>query len=123
MSYHHRHARRTALGASAAEVATTVQNLVKTLGPGLNVAAGVINDPAFPTVLARLKTIKQLAEQEAARRGASSTASVGLGLKKFVPPLDAYIYIQRKPWVLPVGAAAALTIPFLLGFWLGRGRH
>ncbi len=46
----------------------------------------------------------------------------GIGLRKAVPVFRAYVYAEQHPWVKPVAVAAAVGVPFLLGYLVGRRR-
>ena len=43
-----------------------------------------------------------------------------LGLKKVAKPLRAYVWYRKNPWILPVGIAAVIGIPFALGYAFGK---
>lgn len=44
----------------------------------------------------------------------------GIGLRYAITPLHAAVYARQNPWVVPLGAAVVLGIPFLLGMAVGK---
>lgn len=91
-------------------------------GGALGTGAKVVSDPYLPEVLCY---VDQLAQIEA---GGKVTACPrlpagrvgGIGLRKVVTPLRAYVYAEQHPWVYPVAIGAAIGIPFLLGYLFGK---
>lgn len=89
----------------------------------LSKAQGVIEDPYLPELVC-LTT--QLRAVEARKPLPVCQPTIpragGIGLRKAVPLVKAYVYAEQHPWVKPVAVAAALGIPFLLGYLVGRRR-
>ncbi len=77
----------------------------------------IVMDPAFFDVAKRFQTLHEI---EAAKPGASQSDSVGVGLKQFLMPLDALIYVRRNPWALWAGLAGAVVIIGGIGYRLGQ---
>lgn len=91
-------------------------------GGALGTGAKVIQDPYLPEVLCR---VNQLAEIEAGTKVTPCPAMApgragGIGLRKVVAPLRAYVYAEQHPWVYPLGIAAVIGIPFLIGYLAGE---
>jgi len=88
--------------------AVSVMNQIE---PYLPTVMRVLEDPALPTVVARVNTIRGL---EVASAGGVSSNVKGVGLAKIVPALDAYIWYRKNPWVpwaaLGLGALAAFKL-------------
>ena len=106
---------------------STISSLATKVEPYLDVITSALDDPAFPAVIARIRTIRSLAESEAAVTASAPTAkvstaapAVGLGLNKFVTPLDYYIYFRKNKAATYVGIAAVLLLPLGIGFMIGR---
>ena len=47
----------------------------------------------------------------------------GIGLCTAVKPLQAAIYVRKRPWILPVGGLAVVGGLVAVGYLLGRGRR
>lgn len=99
-------------------------------GLGIDIAGAakavtqVAKDPCFDGVVKRVLTLREI---EAAKPSKPSEppkkpAGPGVGLCQAIKPLDAVIYVRRRPWVLPVGAAVVVGLIFGLGYTVGRGR-
>lgn len=91
-------------------------------GGALGTGAKVVSDPYLPEVLCR---VDQLAQIEAGQRPTPCVAMApgragGVGLRKVVEPLRAYVYAEQHPWVYPLAIGAAVGIPFLLGYLAGK---
>lgn len=115
-----------ALGSEAPGVISGLVTVVRKLGPVLPTVKLVLDDPAFPQVLARIKTLHEI---EASKPSAPSTpgvpapapgAPVGIGLNKAVPLLDAVIYTRRNPWAPWVVGGVLLLLIGGVGYRLGR---
>lgn len=139
MSYHRstpRRSLRAALGATSvsnqqaqqyADLAKKAKSVTQSLQSGIvsavDVASMIAADPALPDVGCRVAQLYALENKQPVRtcpptRGASGPG--GIGLSAAVPALKAWVYAKRHPWAVPVGAAAVLGIPFLLGYLAGR---
>lgn len=111
------------LGNEAPAVIGSLAKVVRTVGPALGTVRLVVEDPAFPTVLARIRTLHEI---EASKPSSPSTPSspatpgVGVGLSKAVPLLDAVIYARRNPWAPWAALGAVLLIIGGVGYGLGK---
>lgn len=97
-------------------------------------AAGKIaEDPCLPTVttlVLRLHALEQRgAQPSTGTRPGTGTGTKppaapvkGIGLCTAVRPLQAVVYVKERPWVLPLGALAAVAGLVGVGYALGRGR-
>lgn len=117
MSYHRRNPPRAALGGFS----STVVNALTSAGGALGTGAKVVQDPYLPEVLCM---VDQLAQIEAGQRVTPCVRIApgrpgGVGLRKVVPAMRAYVYAEQNPWAYPVAIGAAVGIPFLLGYLMG----
>lgn len=116
-----------ALGSEAPAVVSGLLKVVRTVGPVLPTVKAVVDDPAFPQVIARIKTLNEL-EKSQVRPTAPRVpgaprppaAPVGIGLNRAVPILDAVIYARRNPWAPWVAGGLALLIIGGVGYGLGK---
>jgi hypothetical protein len=109
---------RSALGDFASVVIQTLNNAGGALGTG----SKVVTDPYLPEVLCRVNQLAQI-EQRVPITACAKTPpgrTGGIGLRKVVAPLRAYVYAEQRPWIQPVAIAAAVGVPFVLGYLLGR---
>lgn len=92
----------------------------------------IVEDPALPTLVNRvqkLRSLEQQARTEAASAGKPQPGPkgpVGVGLHRFVGPLDKYIWTREHPTatklIVAGGAVALLGGVFMLGRWSKRSR-
>lgn len=79
-------------------------------------AKHVLADPALPELLLTLEEIYAVESATPSKPGVvGTTVKKNIGLKHVVPPLRAYLYARRNPWVVPAVVIGAFAIPFLLG--------
>lgn len=75
----------------------------------------IILDPALPRIINHLLELNKLEQKP------GGPHVPGIGLRHVEQPLKAYIWVRKNPWAFPVGIAALLGIPFLLGYFTGGG--
>jgi hypothetical protein len=93
-------------------------NLGLDVGDLPGIISDVLKDPALPEVLS---LVQQIVDIETHSSGGSSTSSSpGVGLRDFVTPLRAYVFVRRNPWVPYAAAVGVFLVPFLLGVVVGR---
>lgn len=103
--------------------------LIQKLGPHLDTIALVVNDPSFPSLMDRIKTLNAIEAGSAAGSSSSggssapSAANVGVGLRYGVMGLDAVIYARRNPWAVGVVGAGAVLFLLSIGFAMGSRRR
>jgi hypothetical protein len=109
------------LGATAGEIATIIQKV----GPYIDTLGYVVNDPAFPQLMARIKTLNEMEVKGVAGLGAvpPSQANVGIGLKWAVKGLDAVIFTRKNPWAAGLVGASIVLIIGSVGYAMGRRRR
>lgn len=77
----------------------------------------VVQDPALPTVV---NLIGEIVEIETGKPAGEPSNEPGVGLRKIVPALKAFVVIERNPWLPWAAGFAALALPFLGGVLVGR---
>ena len=102
----------------------TALTILEKAGPYLPVIMNALEDPALPQFVARIKTIKALetAKQKPSAPG-TKPAVVGVGLKNYLTPFDAFIYINKYPAVPYLAGAGIVLVLFGIGFGVGRLRR
>jgi hypothetical protein len=109
-------------GASVSDITT----IISKVGPHIDTLALVVNDPAFPQLMARIKTLNEL---EAGASGVAgfgvvpSKANIGIGLKWAVKGLDAVIFTKKNPWAAGLVGASLVLIIGSVGYAMGRRRR
>jgi len=112
VSYHRKHthlAPRAGLGDVVSAITTAVD---------------VTKDPYFGETICRVRQLSAI-EKRIAVPGCNTTApnlGGGVGLRKLMPPLRAYVYAERHKWAYVAAGAGVLGLPLLLGYVLGRSR-
>lgn len=112
MSYHRKSPRteRVALGDVAGAIATASQ---------------VVQDPYFNEVLCRINQLTAIERKQPIPNCTSTPDNIagGVGLRKAMPALRAYIYAEKQPlkWPLIAAAAGVIGIPALIGYAIGKG--
>jgi hypothetical protein len=119
MSYLPRKTKKASLG----DVVSSVTSALSTVTGAIGTAASAVNDPYLPETICH---VRQMSELENGGRVVTTCAKTadglrgGIGLRKFVKPLRAYVYAEQNPWVYPVAIGAAVGVPLLLGYLLGK---
>ena len=108
-----------ALGAEAPAVVSGLVHVVRKVGPVLPAVKLVIDDPAFPQVIARIKTLHEIEASKPKAPGAPAPPA-GVGLDKAVPILDAVIYVRRNPWAPWLVGGLLLLATIGVGYRLGQ---
>lgn len=106
------------------KIVTNVGTLLSRVPQYIGTAAQVMEDPALPALAERIRLLRQIEEarklEEGRNEGVPPKPVVGVGLEKVIKPLDALIYVRRKPWVPYVLAGAIVAVPLAVGFGVGR---
>lgn len=79
----------------------------------LETITDIAEDPALPEVITLSKEIYKI---ESAGMTARAAGEKGIGLRKIVTPLRAYLQIRKNAWMIPVGIGLIIGIPFMLGY-------
>jgi hypothetical protein len=91
------------------------------VGDILGAAGNVASDPALPQVVALVTEIKGLSSGGPSRPS-TGPSEPGIGLRRIVTPLRAYVAYKRHPWILPAFAGGIVIGIFALGALTGRRR-
>lgn len=91
-------------------------------GPYLDTVLQVVQDPAMPQLISRVKTLKSI---DAAKSPSTPTApgtpvKPGVGLARTLPLWDAAIWYTKYPWAPWAIGAGAIVVLGGLGFGVGR---
>lgn len=112
------------LGGEAPAVIGSIAKIVKTVGPALSTVRVIVEDPAFPQVVLRIKTLGEIEAASAAKPASGPAPApsppVGIGLHRALPILDAVIYARRNPWAPWAVGAGLLFVIGGIGYRLGR---
>jgi hypothetical protein len=112
-----------AMGDAASDLAAALAKVLGTASPAIGVAANVFADPYWPEAACRVAQLHAIENKRAVPACPTTPAgrSGGVGLRKVMPAMRAYVYAERHPIVKPVAVAAAIGIPVLIGYLLGKG--
>lgn len=89
----------------------------------LTAAQSVVTDPCLMQVADLVGQLHDL-EQTTPVPGAPPPAPVqGIGLCNAVGPLQKYIWVRQRPWVIPVGAVAIVGGLVGIGYLMAGGRR
>lgn len=91
-------------------------------GPYLDTVLLVLQDPAMPQLIDRIKALKaaDAAASAPATPGATPTAQTGVGLSRTLPLWDAAVFYTKYPWAPWVIAGGAVLVLGGIGFGIGR---
>lgn len=88
-------------------------------GPYLDTVLEIVQDPALPQLITKVKTLKAITPSSApAAPGAPTTP--GVGLNRVLPLWDAAIFYTKYPWAPWVIGAGAIVVLGGIGFGIGR---
>lgn len=89
----------------------------------IGTALDVASDPYLAEVVCHVQQLKAIDHGEPVAVCAQTPAGVvgGVGLRKAIPALRAYVYAEQNPWVYPIAIAAIIGIPMWIGYELGKG--
>ena len=101
--------------------------IVKKAEPYIDDIVKIVEDPALPGLIQRIRVIRAFkAAKPSAIVGTlplSGEPSIDTSfLAKYLPAVDAYIWVEQNKWVIPVGIAAAVLIPGAIGYLIGNWR-
>lgn len=119
-------------GASYADISNLISNapglidkivsIATQAGPYLDTVQSIVDDPALPRFVDRIKQVRALPSTSSA--GAPGPKQPGVGLDNFIAPLDWYIWIRKHPaltWAIGVGSVLAFTgLGFTAGYLVKR---
>lgn len=90
----------------------------------LSTAVNVETDPYFAETVCHVNQLKDIKNNVAVRDCPPTPPGLpgGVGLDAAQAPLRFYVYGKENLWVFPVVGALILATPFMLGFWVGKGK-
>lgn len=87
-------------------------------------AASVMADPYFNEAVCRIQQLRAIENKTAVSSCSKTRPGLpgGVGLRKAMPPLRAYVYAERAPgkWPLYAAVAGVIGVPMLIGYAIGR---
>lgn len=90
----------------------------------IQTAVDVTKDPYFSETVCRVQQLAAIENRRAVPACAQTQSNLtgGVGLRKVMPALRAYVKAEQKPWLYAVGAGVVIGLPMLIGYALGKGR-
>ncbi len=87
-------------------------------------AVDVTKDPYFSETVCRVQQLAALENKRAVPACSTTRPGLagGVGLRKVMPALRAYVKAEQQPLYYAAGAAVVIGLPMLLGYALGKGR-
>lgn len=101
------------------DLASTITNIASTVG----IATELATDPYLPEVVCRVGQVKAINDGKSPSSCVRTAPNLsgGVGLRKAVKPMRAYVYAEQHKWVYPAAVIGVLAIPFLIGYAAGKG--
>ena len=97
--------------------------ILQKAGPYLDTVLEVVQDPALPQLVSRIKTLKALdagTSKPSVPSAPGAPAKAGVGLSRTLPLWDAAIFYMRYPWAPWVIGAGTIVVLGGIGFGIGR---
>ena len=100
-----------------------IVDTIKTVTSGVSTAVDISTDPYLPETICRAKQLAAIEDRTTVPTCTNTRPGLqgGIGLRKAMVPLRAYVYAEQRPWVYPVAIAAVIGIPLLVGVMIGKG--
>lgn len=86
----------------------------------LDSAKVILDDPALPEVTSLILKLNKLEQKKPKMGGPPVPVTKGIGLHRVVKPLRLYVKTREQPVLGYVIIAAAVGIPFMLGYLIGK---
>lgn len=115
--------RPVAMGDTASDLAAALAKVLGTAAPTVSAASKVLTDPYWPEAVCRVGQLHAIENKQRVPACPKTPAgrTGGIGLRKVMPLMRGYVYAEQHPIVKPVAVAAAIGIPVLIGYLLGKG--
>lgn len=86
-------------------------------------AAELSTDPYLAETVCRLRQLKAIKNNEAPSPCIETAPGLvgGIGLRKAIRPLRAFVFAEQHPWAYALAAAVAIGVPVWIGYEIGRG--
>ena len=90
----------------------------------ISTAVDVTKDPYFNETLCRVQQLAAIENKRAVPNCTSTRPGLagGVGLRKVMPALRAYVKAEQQPLLYVAAAAGVIGLPMLIGYVLGKGR-
>jgi hypothetical protein len=89
------------------------------------VANDVLHDPYFNEALCRVKQLQAIENKKTVPACVVTPPNIsgGVGLRKAMPIVRAYVYAERQPlkWPLIAAVVGVLGVPALIGYSIAKG--
>jgi hypothetical protein len=89
-------------------------------GPYLDTVLEIVQDPAMPQLIARVKTLKAVSAKSSTPTAPGTAPAPGVGLARTFPLWDAAIWYTKYPWAPWAIGAGTIVVLGGLGFGIGR---
>jgi hypothetical protein len=85
-------------------------------------AGAVASDPYLPEIVCQMQQLQQIEAGGAVIECVPTAPDLpgGIGLRKAVGPMRAYVYAEQNKWVYPLAVLALFGLPMLVGYEIGR---
>jgi len=112
-------------GDSISDILAKASQILTKAGPYLDTVLQIVQDPALPQVIDRVKLIRTLAAGPAVPAAAAApstapTAPAGFELRRTLPVLDAVIWYQKHRWAPYVAGVGVALLLGGIGYGIGR---
>lgn len=97
--------------------------ILQKAGPYLDTVLEVVQDPALPQLVTKIKTLKAIdagTRTPTAPGAPAPAATPGVGLNRVLPLWDAAIFYTKYPWAPWAIGAGAVVLLGGIGFGIGR---
>jgi hypothetical protein len=93
------------------------------MGDVLSTVVGASQDPYLSEVICRVEQLQSIDKKQPVKPCVKTRPGLpgGIGLRRTIQPLRAYVYAEQRPWVYPVAVAAIVGLPLFIGYQLGKG--
>jgi hypothetical protein len=95
------------------EMVHQAATIVGKVGPFLPFVLSIVEDPALPQIITKVKTLKALHDKStpSTPSSAASGPPKGIDLKRALPILDAAIWYEKHKWApFAIGASVVLAL-------------
>lgn len=88
----------------------------------VSTAVDVADDPYLPEVICRAGQLHQIEVGQPVQACATTASGLtgGIGMRKIIQPLRAFVYAEQHRWVYPLAAAVIFGLPLAIGYTLGK---
>lgn len=93
------------------------------LGDTISTLASAAADPYLSETICRVGQLKAIENSQPVPPCPTTVPGLpgGVGLRKVMPALRAYVYAEQRPWVYPALVGAVVGVPLLVGYLIAKG--